>query len=143
MKRNLSIILLLTALLLLLSSCGARDMKIDKYEWKMKYALCEKEGEVYVPAVGEEMCAYPDAKVVDVILTASDGKITVTDSTNGETYEGTYRVSGTTPDGTNYEITIGGKTGHCIVAMTEYYRGEEEPTLPINIDGYSLYFYAE
>lgn len=143
MKKIFSTVLLLTGLLILLSSCGARNMKIDKYEWKMRYALCEQDGEVYVPAVGEKMTAYPDAKIVDVRLTASDGKITVTDSTNGKTYEGMYTASGITPDGTNYDITIDGKSGHGVVAMTEYHGGKEEPTLPINIGGYSLYFYAE
>ena len=52
-------------------------------------------------------------------------------------------VSGRNPEGTEYRITIGNKTGHAIVAMTTYADGTEEPTLPISLDGYSMYFYAK
>jgi hypothetical protein len=45
-----------------------------------------------------------------------------------------------TPKGTDYEIIIDGVNGYATVAPTEYYAGSEIPTLPINIDGYSLYF---
>ena len=73
-------------------------------------------------------------------LTAKDGEITITDTTNGKTYNGTYEVMQKTPKGTDYEIIIDGVTGYATVAPTEYYDGSEIPTLPINIDGYSLYF---
>ena len=45
-----------------------------------------------------------------------------------------------TPKGTDYEIIIDGVNGYATVAPTEYYDCSEIPTLPINIDGYSLYF---
>ena len=31
----------------------------------------------------------------------------------------------------------------CNVAMTKYYAGTEEPTLPISLGTHSIYFYAE
>ena len=73
-------------------------------------------------------------------LTAKDGEITITDTTNGKTYNGTYEVMQKTPKGTDYEIIIDGVTGYATVSPTEYYDGSEIPTLPINIDGYSMYF---
>ena len=76
-------------------------------------------------------------------LVAKDGKITITNVTNNKTYEGTYTVSGRNPVGTDYHITIDGKSGYAGVAMTTYADGSEEPTLPITLDGYSMYFYAE
>ena len=48
-----------------------------------------------------------------------------------------------TPDGIDYEITIDGKNGYATVAMTKYYDGTEEPTLPFNLGTHSIYFYAE
>ena len=83
---------------------------------------------------------HPDAKIVDLFLTAKDGLITVNDITNNKTYGGSYKVQQKTPKGTDYEITIDGITGYATVAPTEYYDGSEEPTLPISIGGYSLYF---
>ena len=91
-------------------------------------------------AVGEAYELYPDAEIVDMTLTAKDGEITITDTTNGKTYNGTYEVMQKTPKGTDYEIIIYGVNGYATVAPTEYYDGSEIPTLPINIDGYSLYF---
>ena len=49
-------------------------------------------------------------------LTAKDGEITITDTTNGKTYNGTYEVRQKTPKGTDYEIIIDGVTGYATVA---------------------------
>ena len=38
---------------------------------------------------------------------------------------------------------IDGKNGYATVAMTKYYDGTEESTLPINLGTHSIYFYAE
>lgn len=78
--------------------------------------------------------------VPELVVVTLDGTITVTDKTNSKTYSGTYKVSRETPDGTDYEITIDGVIGHATASPTEYYSGSEIPTLPINIDGYSVYF---
>lgn len=96
-----------------------------------------------VPAVGEQNSAHPYAKVVDLRLMAKDGKLTITDATNNKTYEGTYSVEDKTPEGVDYKVVIDGKEGYATVAMTEYYDGTEESTLPINLGDYSIYFYAK
>ena len=54
-----------------------------------------------------------------------------------------YKAAKKTPDGIDYEITIDGKNGYATVAMTKYYEGTEEPTLPINLGTHSIFFYAE
>ncbi len=128
-----------------LSACNADVVKIEDYEWKMRTVMSnDTEAAQYqdelVVAVGEADELYPDAEIVDMTLTAKDGEITITDTTNGKTYNGTYEVIQKTPKGTDYEIIIDGVTGYATVAPTEYYDGTEIPTLPINIDGYSLYF---
>ena len=128
-----------------LSACNDDVVKIEDYEWKMRTVMSnDTESAQYqdelVVAVGEADELYPDAEIVDMTLTAKDGEITITDTTNGKTYNGTYEVIQKTPKGTDYEIIIDGVTGYATVAPTEYYDGTEIPTLPINIDGYSLYF---
>ncbi len=128
-----------------LSACNADVVKIEDYEWKMRTVMSnDTEAAQYqdelVVAVGEADELYPDAEIVDMTLTAKDGEITITDTTNGKTYNGTYEVMQKTPKGTDYEIIIDGVTGYATVAPTEYYDGSEIPTLPINIGGYSLYF---
>jgi len=145
-KAFAAIIMLFSVLVLTLTACSSDAIKIEEYEWKMRTVMSNDielaDSDAVVLAVGEQDELYPDAKVVDLTLTAKDGKITITDATNNNTYEGTYTVENTTPDGTNYKVTIDGKEGFATVAMTEYYEGEDEPTLPINLGDYTLYFYS-
>ena len=143
MKKIISILLLAVTLIFALSACGMRKPKIEDYEWKMQ-TIAHVEGEqVVYDAAAEESTTHPEAKIIEMTLVAKDGKITITDVTNGKTYEGTYTVSGRNPKGTDYHITIDGKSGYAGVAMTAYADGSEEPTLPINLESYSMYFYAE
>ena len=143
MKKIVSILLLVVMPIFALSACGMGKPKIKDYEWKMR-TIAHVEGEQLVyDAAAEESTSHPEAKIIEMTLVAKDGKITIIDVTNGKTYEGTYTVSGRNPEGTDYHITIDGKTGYAGVAMTTYADGLEEPTLPISLDGYSLYFYAE
>lgn len=144
MKKILSVFLM-SFIVFALSACNADVVKIEDYEWEMRTVMSnDTEAAQYqdelVVAVGEADELYPDAEIVDMTLTAKDGEITITDTTNGKTYNGTYEVMQKTPKGTDYEIIIDGVNGYATVAPTEYYDGSEIPTLPINIDGYSLYF---
>ena len=142
MKKIVSILLLAATLIFALSACGMGKPKIEDYEWKMR-TIGHVEGEqVVYDAANEERSIHPEAKIIEMTLVAKDGKITITDVTNSKTYEGTYTVSGKNPEGTDYHITIDGKSGFACVAMTTYADGTEEPTLPISLDGYSMYFYA-
>ena len=144
MKKILSV-LFVSLTVFALSACNADVVEIEDYEWKMRTVMSnDTEATQYqdelVVAVGEADELYPDAEIVDMTLTAKDGEITITDSTNDKTYNGTYEVKQKTPKRTVYEIIIDGATGYATVSPTEYYDGSEIPTLPINIDGYSLYF---
>ena len=144
MKKILSVFLM-SLTVFTLSACNADIVAIEDYEWKMRTVMsndietAQYQDELVV-AVGEADELYPEAEIVDMTLTAKDGEITIKDSTNGKTYNGTYEVMQKTPKGTDYEIIIDGVTGYATVAPTEYYDGTEIPTLPINIGGYSLYF---
>ena len=143
MKKIESILLLAVTLIFVLSACGMGKPKIEDYEWKMRTIMHAEDNQVIYDAVAEESSTHPEAKIIEMTLVAKDGKITITDVTNGKTYEGTYTVSGRNPKGTDYNITIDGKSGFACVAMTTYADGTEEPTLPISLDGYSMYFYSQ
>ena len=142
MKKIISTLLLIAMLILTLSACGTGKPKIEDYEWKMRTIMHVEDNQVVYDAASEESNTHPEAKIIEMTLIAKDGKITITDVTNNKTYEGTYTVSGKNPKGTDYHITIGGKSGYAGVAMTTYADGTEEPTLPITLDSYSIYFYA-
>ena len=146
MKRFIRVnvlLLLVTALVFCFSSCVFEKVKIENYEWQMRYVMHGENDQVVIDAVQEESSVYPQAKIIDMKLTANDGRITIVDVTNDKSYEGTYLVENKTPEGTDYKVVIDGKTGYATVAMTTYADGTEEPTLPINLGDYSIYFYAE
>ena len=143
MKKIILILLILSIVIFTLSACGIGKPKIDNYEWKMRTIMHAVDGQAVYDAAAEESEAHPEAKIIEMTLVAKDGKITITDVTNNKIYEGTYTVSGINPEGTDYHITIDGKSGYAGVAMTTYADGTEEPTLPISLDGYSMYFYAD
>ena len=138
MKRMLYLIPVF-AVILLLSSCSSKTPAIEDYEWKMRTVMSAGAPELVV-AVGEPDSVHPEAQVVDMTLKAENGVITISNNTNGTTATGTYRVTGVTPEGTEYEIIIDGETANACVAPTKYYDGSEMPTLPISVDGFSLYF---
>ena len=143
MKKKISIFLLASALILALSSCKANKIKIEDYEWQMRYVMHVVDEQLVMDAIHEADSAHPDAKIISMTLTANGGKLTITDKTNDVTYEGTYLVKQRTPDGIDYQITIDGKSGYATVAMTTYADGSQEPTLPINLGDYSMCFYAD
>ena len=142
LRKLLLFILLLSALTCFIVSCG-KAPKIEGYEWKMHSISHVEDGRIVHDAVSDDNVLRQDAEIIDMRLIAKNGKITVTDLTNSKTYEGTYTVSDNNPKGTDYHIVLNGKAGYAGVAMTTYADGTKVPTLPITIDGYSIYFYAE
>ena len=86
MKKAISILLLMTTLILTLSACNAGKVKIEDYDWKMRYIMHGEDNQAVIDAAKEESSTYPEAKVIDMTLIAKDGKITITDVTNTKTY---------------------------------------------------------
>lgn len=143
MKKNLLLFLLIIIILLFtLSACSKEGINIEEHEWKMRYAMTAEDGGV-VYVAEKEGNAYPRAEIIDVTLVAKNGKIIITDATNDKTYHGTYFVENKTSSGINYKVMIDGKEGYATVSVTTHADGTEEPTLPIRINEYSLYFYIE
>ncbi len=134
-------VLFICILVMIFSACGKDEIKIEDYEWQLRTAA-NINAEGLVVAVGEKNEAYPDAKVVDVVLTAKDGELVITDKTNDETYEGAYEEMFITDSSEDYKIIIKGKDGYATVAYTTYADGTKELTLPITVGGYDMYFYA-
>ncbi len=140
MKKYISV-LCICIVALVFTSCGNNEIKIEDYEWQLRTAMNIK-AEGLVVAVGEKDEAYPDAKIVDVVLTAKDGELIIEDKTNNETYKGAYEEMYVTPNSEDYKVIIEGEDGYATVAYTTYDDGTKELTLPITVGGYDLYFYV-
>ena len=134
-------VLFICIMAMIFTACGSEKIKIEGYEWQLRTAAnLNQEG--LVVAVGEKREEYPQAQVVDVVLTAKNGELVIKDKTNNETYVGAYEEMYVTDNSEDYKIIIKGKDGYATVAYTTYADGTKELTLPITIDGYDMYFYA-
>ena len=79
MKKIIPVLfILITAMIF--SACGKEEIGIEDYEWHLRTAA-NVNSEGLVVAVDEKSESYPDAKVVDVVLTAKDGELIITDKT--------------------------------------------------------------
>jgi len=144
MKRLIVFVLTLV-LTVLLSACGKETLHIEDYQWKMRVVMSDfaevpADEDALVIAVGEFDELYPNAKIVELILTASDGTIMLVDATNDETYSGTYSLLEETSKEIHYEIAVGGIIGRATLSSSKRYSGMEKPTLPIHFGEYSVYF---
>ena len=113
------------------------------YEWKLQSVMNNDTGvadEELVIAVGEQDELYPNATVVDIMLTAKDGEITITDATNNKTYTGAYKMTEETSKSATYEIVIDDIEGNATITITEHLGNRLTPTLPINLGEYTVYF---
>ena len=140
MKRAFWVIALLFVLMIF-SSCSTKLVAIDECEWKMRTIMSNSEGASdFVIVVGKPDDVYPDAKIIELTLTAQNGELILKDTTNNKTYNGTYKIQRKTTQSIDYEITIDGMNGYAAIAHTKYYDGSETPTLPISLGDYALYF---
>ena len=144
-KRLAALVLALT-MTMLLSACGINGkpiVYIESYEWKLQSVMnndTEVSEDELVIAVAEQDEFYPNAKVVDIMLIAKDGEITLTDATNAKTYTGTYKMTEETSKSATYEIVIDDIAGNATITITERLGNRLTPTLPINFGDYTAYF---
>ncbi len=78
------------------------------------------------------------SKEIDLICTAKGGKLTITDKTNGKTYEGTYKATSLLDFAfKSYDVVIDGKAGVSNISSSS------NRNLVVSIDGYLLSFEAQ
>ncbi len=139
MKKVLTILLAVVIIITMFSSCTKNEAKIEDGEWKLESVESLNDNGSVV-AVGEKSTVNPNAKVIDIVLTAQDGELVLSDKTNGETYNGAYEEMTITDSADDYKIFIDGKEGLINSTKTVYPDGSEEPMLIMTVDGYDLYF---
>lgn len=131
-------------LLLLLTACGNTAVPaIDECSWVMSSV---QSGAVHGQAIaygerGSSTLSY--AEKTELICNAENGKLTVEDKTNNKTHYGTYKLDYTDPKSAVYDVSLDGKQGKAVVAMTTYYDKTQEPVLIISIDDYAINFFAK
>ena len=130
--------------LLFLTGCSNSNVpRIEDYTWTMT-SVQSKETNGQVVAFGDRgSSTLASAKQIELTCTAQNGNLTFNDQTNHTTYTGTYKLSETEPQSSIYQVVVEGKEGVAVVAMTVYQDGSEEPTFIINLDEYTVNFFAK
>lgn len=147
MKKAVFSVLSLCLLLVLCACSSSKKSSIEDYQWKMQMIQSndinvEQNADLSVVAVGTADDLYAHAPVVELVLTAEDGKLSLEDKTNHKEYEGSYLKQKSTPEGIIYEVVVNGQDGYATVSTTKS-NGTETPTMPINLGNYSIYFVPE
>lgn len=123
------------------TGCGKNTVpKIDEYSWTMSTVqTTENNGQIV--AHGPDNTDAPENSVeIRLTCEAQDGVLTITDHTDGQTYTGTYKTAGTSPESVTYEITLDRADGMAVVAMTNYHDGTQTPTLVMSVGEWVIYF---
>ena len=136
--------LLLALLLLVLTGCGSsKAPKIEAHSWVMTSVQSMEVGGQAVAYGQRGSSTLEGAKQIELLCQAKDGKLTLTDQTNNQTYTGTYQQSQVDPSSILYEVEVEGKEGVAVAAMTTYQDGSQEPTLILNLGDHTVNFFAE
>ncbi len=144
MKKTVFGVLSLCLLLVFCACSSNQKNSIEDYQWKMQIIQsndinAEQNADLSVIAVGTADDLHPNTPVVELILTAADGELSLEDKTNHKEYEGSYLKQESTRDGIIYEVVINGQKGYATVSTTKS-NGTETPTMPINLGDCSIYF---
>ncbi|MBQ9112975.1 MAG: hypothetical protein IJY08_05265 [Clostridia bacterium] len=118
---------------------------ISDYRWTMVTAQSTGMFVATSPDFGAENDAmYAAADEIVLVCTAENGILTLTDETNGKTYEGTYKMSSGGFGKATYEIAFGDSKGYANIDTTVYDNPDQIPTMYISIGGeYVLFLMAE
>lgn len=161
-------LLLAVLLLLSLAGCTSQNMKIEGRTWQLlwvddtTYEEGKEKDSTMIACSSDYAKAFDltDVDVLDLVATAEDGKLVITDNTAGTTYEATYTVIGQNRDPfsyskeTLYELKLGERKG----TVSAYYEnprvaipggksgawvGDGYPALRMIVDNYLLTFVEE
>ena len=141
MKRILPI--LFAVGMILLAGCGSNRVsayRIEEKDWEI--ALVQSAADGTALAVGDSWQeGFPEATQITLACTAKDGKLTLT--APQQSWEGSYaRQDSSGVEAGIYTVTVGEQSGPAAVSVTTRQDGSDEPTLVIQLGGYSLYFIA-
>ena len=141
--------LILSAVLILalaLTGCGSDGVKIEGHQWELALVQFGEDGSI-VACGSEHYEMHKEIEniiVVDLECSVENGKFIIQDKTNNKSYEGTYKLSSTNPDGAIYELETSINDGMAVTANTEYtdYKGTKTytPTLIVTLGDYSMNF---
>lgn len=137
-------------IMLLLCFCGCsgnQTVKIDEYDWTMVTVQSIAENGNVIAYNPEEMSeddiVYTEAEKMEIILTAQNGNLILSDKTGSKDYEGTYKVKKAELDTMIYEVNVNGKTGNAVISWFISSSGSKSVILILSLGDYTINFQAQ
>ena len=130
MKKAIVIALAVMILSGALCACADPDISIDATDWRLQVAqkVSANDLEIEVIARGEDWIVEDmTVPVVDVLLIAKEGKITITNNEDSDDTFGTYqRAEAISHDTVLYEVTVNDLSGNATVSVIKRDDGEDK-----------------
>ena len=139
MKRTISIILILAVMM---GGCTSNnDSKLETRVWSMT-SVQSTDADGQVIAHGPDGESTLDSAIeLELQCTMANGKITLTDKTNTQTYNGTYTLKSSDIKSEIFNVSIGETTGVAVYSVTTYSNDTEVDTLIIRLGDYTMNFF--
>ena len=146
--KTLVCICLLFTLATMLCGCDNKktDLSIDNHKWNFSHIQSNNNGEI-IACSDENKYIHENAKILDIWCSIKDGVILISNNETQETWKFNYTLN--EEDATSYIYDISyfegdeKKTGNAVVSTTLETNENNEYTLILTIDGYSIYFSEE
>lgn len=139
MKKAIVIALAVTILSGALCACADPKISIDVTDWRLQVAqkVNVKDQEIEVIARGDDWIVEDmTVPVVDVLLIAKEGKITITDNGDSDDTFGTYQsAEAVSRDTVLYEVTVNDLFGSATVSVIKLDNGEDKALILTLFDG--------
>lgn len=139
MKKAIVIALAVMILSGALCACADPDISIDATDWRLQVAqkVSANDLEIEVIARGEDWIVEDmTVPVVDVLLIAKEGKITITNNEDSDDTFGTYqRAEAISHDTVLYEVTVNDLSGNATVSVIKRDDGEDKALILTLFDG--------
>lgn len=146
MKKSIKTVAICLTLLSLIMLCGCssgnENLSIDNHTWEFNIVQNSKGEIIYCNSKNQDL--YEDAKVLDIWNSIKDGVILISNNDTQETFYMNYETNQINSENYIYDIeyTDDNETidGSAVVGITTKENENDEYTLIISIDGYSIYF---
>ena len=147
LKKTSKTIALVLSILILVLLCGCNmekaELAIDNHNWTFRYAQ-NSEGEI-IYCNSENKDLYENAEVLDLWNSAKGGVFMISDNNTQDTFAFAYKMNSEAEDSFIYDMIYTdkndySKSGKAVVSTTKE-NGNNEYTMIVTINGYSIYFY--
>lgn len=142
-KKIYNVIILALIMIFTFTACGEIDIKIEDHIWNLvTVQSTENNGAIIAYNPNFNLEDYEGVTVIEISLSAENGKLTINDKVNNATYDGTYTVTDNSFKSMIFTVSVGEKEGTAVLSDTYYKDDKTFSTLILSIDDYILTFQA-